>query len=55
MNEHIYNNKEITDYVSAHLEELYALHKELCLIPAPSLRDGFEVCIKTTIAVSNMS
>ena len=36
---------DIKDYVKVHTEELYALHKELCLIPAPShreeLRAGF--------------
>ena len=31
--------ESIKQYVSAHLEELYALHKELCLIPAPSHKE----------------
>lgn len=27
---------KIKEYVEAHMEELYALHREICLIPAPS-------------------
>ena len=30
------NVNEIKEYVASHMEELYSLHRELCLIPAPS-------------------
>ncbi len=30
------NINSIKEYVAAHMEELYALHREICLIPAPS-------------------
>ena len=31
--------QDIKEFVKAHTEELYALHKELCLIPAPSHKE----------------
>lgn len=33
------NSQAIKDYVNAHMQELYELHRELCLIPAPSRKE----------------